>query len=119
MPKCSIEINKLQVYAYHGVLSQENRIGNTFEISVTLHFPFTTAMLNDYLSGTLNYAEVISLIKETMKKPSHLLENAIERIRVELLLHYPLITGGKITIAKLTPPIANTQVDSIAVSYEW
>ena len=26
MPKGSIEINKLKVYAYHGVLDQENRI---------------------------------------------------------------------------------------------
>lgn len=119
MSQGSIEINRLQVYAYHGVLAQENRIGNLFEISIKLYYPIQRAMINDNISGTLNYAEIINLIKEVMNKPSHLIENVIERIRVALITNYPLIEGGKITIAKLSPPIANTQVESVAVSYEW
>jgi dihydroneopterin aldolase len=119
MPTGSIEINRLQLYAFHGVLEQENRVGNLFEISVKLYYPINRAMINDNLSGTLNYAEIINLIKDVMSKPSHLIENVIERIRVALVNNYPLIEGGKITIAKLSPPIANTQLESVAVSYEW
>ncbi len=119
MPKGSIEINKLKVYAYHGVLDQENRIGNDFNVSIKLYYPISRAMINDSLSGTINYAEVIDIIKSTMKTPSHLIENVIERIRIAILNRFPLIEGGVISIEKLSPPIANSQLESVAVTYEW
>lgn len=119
MPRGSIEIKKLRVYAYHGVLEQENRIGNNFDVSIKLYYPISRAMVNDNLTGTLNYAEAIDIIKTTMQTPSLLIENVIERIKLALLNRFPLIEGGKIKIEKLSPPIANTQVESVSVSYEW
>lgn len=119
MPRGYISINKLKIYAYHGVLDQENRVGNNFLVSVKLYYPISRAMINDNLSGTLNYAEAINLIKNIMKTPSHLIENVIERIRISLTNQYPLIEGGVITIEKLSPPIPNTQLESVAVTYEW
>ncbi|MBQ7854239.1 MAG: dihydroneopterin aldolase [Muribaculaceae bacterium] len=119
MPRGCIEINKLKVYAYHGVLDQEHRVGNNFLVSVKLYYPILNAMKNDNLSGTLNYAEVIETIQNIMKTPSHLIENVIERIRASLALQYPLIEGGTITIEKLSPPIPNTQIESVAVTYKW
>lgn len=119
MTRGYIEINKLRIFAHHGVHEQEGRIGNTFEVSIILYYPINNAMVNDNISGTINYADVIQIIKQAMTKPSNLLENVIERIRVTLLNNYPLIEGGKIKIAKLSPPITNTQVESVAVGYEW
>lgn len=119
MPRGYISINKLKIYAYHGVLDQENRVGNNFLVSVKLYYPILSAMKNDNLSGTLNYAEVIETIQNIMKTPSRLIENVIERIRASLALQYPLIKGGTITIEKLSPPIPNTQIESVAVTYEW
>ena len=119
MPRGCIAINKLKIYAYHGVLDQENRVGNNFLISAKLYYPISRAMINDSISGTLNYAETIEIIKNAMKTPSHLIENVIERIRIALITQFPLIEGGCITIEKLSPPIPNTQVESVAVSYEW
>lgn len=114
-----IEINKLRLYAYHGVLEQEHRVGNEFEVSVKLIYPFDTAMNNDNISGTLNYARVIDIIKNEMLIHSNLLEHVIKRIRTSLVTQYPQIKGGSITIAKLSPPIANTQLDSVAITYKW
>lgn len=119
MPKGFIEINNLRVYAHHGVLKQENRIGNYFDISIKLHYPISRAMINDNLAETLNYAEVIDVVKNTMQTPSHLIENVIERIKKTLLVRFPLIEGGQIKIEKLSPPIANSQLKSVAIIYEW
>lgn len=119
MPTGFIEINNLRIYAYHGVLKQENRIGNYFDISMKLRYPISRAMINDSLAETLNYAEVIDIIKTTMQTPSHLIENVIERIKKTLLARFPLIESGQIKIEKLSPPIANTQLQSVAVIYEW
>lgn len=114
-----IEINKLKIYAHHGLMSQEYRIGNDYEVSLRLLYPIDIAMNNDNISGTLNYAEVIRIVTHEMGVPSNLLENVIKRIHTKLTTQYPLIQGGRITIAKLTPPIANVQIESVAVSYKW
>lgn len=119
MPIGIIEIKKLRVYAYHGVLEQENRIGNNFDVSVKLYYPLSRAMINDNLSGTLDYAEAINIIKNTMHTSSQLIENVIERIKIALINRFPLIEGGEIKIEKLSPPVANTQVESVAVCYKW
>lgn len=119
MARGCININKLRVYAFHGVLDQESRVGTVYYVSVKIYYPIANAMTNDNLSVTLNYAEAIELIKNTMVTPSNLLENVIERLRVALLSRFPLIEGGAITIEKLSPPIANTQLESVSVSYEW
>ena len=119
MAKGSIEIKKLKIYAFHGVLDQEHRVGNNFLVSIKLYYPISRAMINHNLSGTLNYAEVIDVIKNVMKTPSHLIENVIERIRITLVTRFPLIEGGVISIEKMSPPIANTQIESVAVTYEW
>lgn len=119
MPQGIIEINKIRIYAHHGVIAQEHRVGNEFEVSAKLIYPIETAMSNDNISGTLNYAKVIEIIKSEMATPSNLLEHVIKRIHTSLITQYPLIKGGSITIAKLSPPIPNTQVTSVAVTYEW
>ncbi len=119
MSKGAIEINKLRIYAHHGVLDQENRVGNDFLVSLKVYYPISRAMVNDNLTGTMNYAEAIEIIKNVMKTPSHLIENVIERIRIALLNRFPLIEGGTIKIEKLSPPIASTQVESVSVIYEW
>ena len=34
-----IEITRLRLHAFHGVLEQERRVGNDFEVSVTVGYP--------------------------------------------------------------------------------
>ncbi|MDE7032774.1 MAG: dihydroneopterin aldolase, partial [Muribaculaceae bacterium] len=56
MPSATIEINRLKVYAYHGVGDQETKVGNDFEVSVHLEYPCDYAMKTDRLGFTLSYA---------------------------------------------------------------
>ena len=41
MAKGSIEIKKLKIYAFHGVLDQEHRVGNNFLVSIKLYYPIS------------------------------------------------------------------------------
>lgn len=118
MPSGTIEINRLRVYAHHGVMEQERLVGNTFEVTVHLRYPISRAMTTDNISNTLDYSMAIELIHNVMRQPSLLLENVVERLRIELLKNFPLIEGGVITVAKLSPPISK-EVASVAVRYEW
>ena len=114
----TIEINGLRIFARHGVMEQERAVGNMFEVTVHLRYPMDAALCHDSLDGTLNYAEGVALIKEEMDKPSALLEHVGYRIKKSFETHYPLIKGGSIRLAKLTPPIS-CELDSVAVKIEW
>lgn len=102
-----ITIDGLRLQAHHGVLEQERRVGNTFEISLRINVPSSDrAAVTDDLSLTVNYAEIISIIKYEMRTPSHLIENVAFRIARAVRTRFgALIESGEITVAKLAPPI--------------
>ncbi len=113
-----IEINRLRLKAFHGVTDQERRVGNLFEVTVRLSYPIEQAMATDEISRTLDYAEAVEIIKQTMAVPSRLLENVAARLKEALISRFPLIQGGKISISKISPPVS-AQVESVTVSYRW
>ena len=118
--KTTIEINALKMHAHHGVLSQENTVGNTFEVSLSIETDIQpSAYIEDRLDGTINYAHLIGIIKHEMAIPSALLENVAYRIKKAVLEAYPQTASGSIKIAKLLPPIANTELESVAVRISW
>ncbi len=114
----TIEVNRLRLRAFHGVFVQERILGNDFEVTIRLKYPIDTAMLSDNLADTLNYARVVDLVKEQMQIPSQLLEHVVGRIKTALCAEFPLLKGGYICLAKLTPPIKG-HIQSVSVSIEW
>ena len=118
MPTAIIEINKLQVYAYHGVSEQERQVGNDFEVSVRLEYSCDHAMITDRIDFTINYADVVNVVIEEMSHPSQLLENVTYRIYTELLRRFPRILGGVVVVTKLHPPL-KYQMDSASFTYRW
>lgn len=119
MSKAVISIEGLRIRANHGVFSQETLVGNVFEVSLRLSYPpANEAMADDDLGHSLNYAEVIEIVKREMAMPSKLLEHVVGRIRAAILEAYPAIDGGEITVRKLTPPVS-AQLDSVGFTYSW
>lgn len=114
----TIEIERLRLYAYHGVLKQEQTVGNYFEVSIRLEYPFEHALLSDALEDTLNYASVCDIIKAEMTTPSKLLEHVAGRIIRHVTESFPEITAGWIKISKMNPPIP-MQMQSCSVEVKW
>ena len=94
----------MKFYAYHGVLEQERRVGNTFVVDLTLTAPLGKAVQSDQLEDTINYAEVYELTKQEMNIPSQLLEHVAGRICRALRHHFPQIEQIEIRVSKLNPP---------------
>lgn len=103
----TIVIDGLRFRAFHGVLEQERKIGNVFEVSVSLKYPRALkALESDDVADTLNYAEAISIIRSVMSEPSALLEHVAGRIHKALIDAFPGIESGRIIVSKLAPPVA-------------
>lgn len=114
----TIEIDRLRIYARHGVMPQENTVGNLFEITLRFCYDAPRAIALDDLNGTVNYAEAVAIIAEVMKQPSKLLEHLCGRIRDTIMKRWPMISSGNVKVTKLSPPIP-FQMAGVSVSLTW
>ena len=101
-----ITIEKLKVYAYHGVYENEKKDGQVFYISARLHLDVRKASRNDDLSKTVNYDSVAHLIDDTVRSEKYdLIETVAENVATEILLKFPQIRTVDVKISKPEAPI--------------
>ncbi len=113
-----IDIEGLRIHAHHGALERERHVGNLFEVTLRLYYDATSAMESDYIHDALNYAEVCAMVGEAMAEPSDLIENVVWRIKNALCDEFPTITAGRITLAKIHPPVS-IPMQRVAFTLEW
>lgn len=98
-------VKKLRIYAFHGVLPQENVVGAYFTIDISIDTDFNRAMATDELDGTISYADICDTVKQEMAITSKLLEHVAGRICNALFSRFPSATKVKICITKENPPM--------------
>lgn len=118
MIKTTIELNNLRVFSHHGVSPQECECGNDYSVTLHVVYPAHAAAVSDDLGGTVDYSEAVELIKFEMDQPASLLEHVAWRIREALIKRWPKIESGRLTVAKLSPPIS-AELASAAITMEW
>lgn len=118
MESLTIKIDRLRLYARHGVMEQERVVGNEFEVSVELRCANPKAGADDCIASTINYADVITTVEREMAVTSQLLEHAAWRIRRALSHDFPQTVGGSVTVTKLTPP-CGVEVAGVGVTLTW
>ncbi len=98
-------IKGLRLYAFHGVMEQEQKVGAYFTIDSEIETDFSKAMLTDELEGTISYANVFNVIKHEMSIPSKLIEHVAGRIARSLLQQFPQANSVWLRILKENPPM--------------
>lgn len=101
-----IHIERLRVYARHGVLPQERTVGADFFVTLTAEVDTgMEALAGDRLEGTVSYADLCADIRRLMQQPACLLEHLAYRMARALLGDYPRILSLTLRIDKQTPPV--------------
>lgn len=101
-----IYLNELQFYGYHGVLPEENRIGQRFIVNLVIESDLQEAGKKDDLAMTINYADVYGDCKQVMEEERYdLIEAVAERLAFVLLGKYNLIQRVTVKVIKPDPPI--------------
>ncbi len=100
-----IELKEMTFHAYHGVLEQERKVGNSYFVDLKLYFDFNKALNSDNLNDTINYASIYEIVKTEMLISSNLIEHVAGRIIKHLQKKFPIITEIEIRLAKKNPPI--------------
>lgn len=127
MESFTVELRDVKVFARHGVMDQERRVGNDFSVSVSLRFDAAgfikaSQVASDgcsLLDQTVNYAVLADIIRREMAVPSALLESVALRIAaaVRTSIAVPLL-GGRVEIVKQTPPLG-LKCGGASVVYEF
>lgn len=113
--KCSyILLENIQLFAHHGVLEQETKVGNYFVVNVKLKVDLSKAAETDDVEDTISYADVYNIVKREMEQPSKLLEHAAKRIIKGLKNEFSEIDEVEVKLSKLNPPMG-AQLDAASV----
>ena len=101
-----IKIRDLEIYGHHGVMKEENVLGQKFLVSLALYTDTRAGGESDNLADSVNYAEVSYLVKEQMEKETYrLIEAAAENVADAILLAYPQIKMVHVIVSKPGAPI--------------
>lgn len=113
-----ITISNLEIFAYHGVLKEENALGQKFLVSAELYTDILEAVKEDDISKSINYASVCKEMEAFLKEHTFkLIETTAERLAKHLLETYPRIERIKLEIKKPWAPILMT-LDTVSVIIE-
>ncbi|WP_449255235.1 dihydroneopterin aldolase [Bosea sp. (in: a-proteobacteria)] len=104
-----ILIEQLDIYAYHGFFSEEERLGQRFVIDLVLDVDLRAAAASDRLADTVDYGRAVAIVSEVFTARRYqLLESAARAVALALFEAFPPITAVAVTLRKPAPPIPAT-----------
>lgn len=100
-----IYLEDVRIYAYHGVLPEENIIGTYYILNAELHTDLWKAATSDDLHDTISYADINNILHGEMKIKSKLLEHVAGRIITKIHDSFAQVDYIKLKITKTAPPM--------------
>ncbi|MCB0472176.1 MAG: dihydroneopterin aldolase [Flavobacteriaceae bacterium] len=100
-----IKVRNIRLYAYHGCLDEEGKIGSEYRVDLCVKADLSTSAKTDKLSDTVDYVHLNRIVKEEMSIRTKLLETVAEKILVRILRELPMVKKATVEISKLNPPI--------------
>lgn len=90
----------------HGFYPEEEILGNDFSIDIYISVNTSRAAMMDDLGATVNYETVYLMVQAEMRKSAQLIETLADRIINRITEFYDKISGIKLIIRKLNPPLS-------------
>ncbi|MYL60652.1 dihydroneopterin aldolase [Virgibacillus halodenitrificans] len=101
-----IVLKNLQFYGYHGLLPEENKLGQRFQVDVDLYADLKKPGETDAMGDSIHYGHAYEVIQQIVEgEPYNLIEAVAEKIANELLRSFTLLSACTIKVIKPDPPI--------------
>lgn len=114
-----IRLNEMVFYGYHGVLPEEQTLGQRFVVDVEMRLDLRPAGEADDLGSTVNYSEVYSAVAKVVTGPPfHLIEAVADRIANGILADHPSVASVLVRVRKPHVPLAGAVLASAEVCIE-
>lgn len=103
-----IELQQVRLQAFHGVYEGEKKTGSAYELNVKVSYEEGDSTFDD-LKNTINYVEILEIVKQRMRVPAGLLEKVADDIIRTIRQRYPFTKEISISVYKLEAPVENFQ----------
>jgi len=100
-----IKVENIKVYAYHGCLEEEAKIGSDYRVDIEIKADLKKSSQSDKIKDTVSYVDLNLIVKEEMHIRSELLEHVARRIQDRILDEIPMVSKVITAVSKLNPPI--------------
>jgi dihydroneopterin aldolase/2-amino-4-hydroxy-6-hydroxymethyldihydropteridine diphosphokinase len=113
-----INIKNLEVFAKHGLIPEENVLGQKFVISAALFIDLRNAGMTDDFTKTLDYGGICRVIKSFIEENTYgLIEAAAEHLVEMLLIDNPTLQRVWLEIKKPWAPVA-AHLETVSIEIE-
>ena len=100
-----IKLKNIRLYAYHGCLIEEGKIGSDYRVDVTVKSNLLKSARTDSLSDTVDYVHLNKIVKEEMAIRAKLLETVAQRILARIFKEILVVKKATVAVSKINPPI--------------
>ncbi len=108
-----MEVNGIRVYAYHGCLTEETRIGGNFRVDVSVEGDLVLAETSDRLEHAVDYSRVTAIVMEQMVLRADLIEHVAHRILNALKSEWDPALRWRVRLVKERPPINGDVAEAV------
>ena len=109
-----IHLEGVKLYAYHGCMEEESRIGSDYEVELVVWADLKKSAQSDALKDTVDYVLLNRVVTEEMAVRAKLLEVVAQRILTRVFKDEPRVSKAKVKVTKMSPPI-NGDVERVSV----
>ncbi|ARV15612.1 dihydroneopterin aldolase [Polaribacter sp. SA4-12] len=110
-----IQVNNIKLYAFHGCLDEEAKIGSEYSVDVEIKADLKKSSKTDNLVDTVDYVHLNHIVKEEMAIRSKLLEEVAQRILDRTFKEIPMVKKAKVSVAKINPPIGGNVEEVVII----
>tara|TARA_R110002050_G_scaffold110427_5_gene222649 strand:- start:3322 stop:3687 length:366 start_codon:yes stop_codon:yes gene_type:complete len=109
-----IAVEGIRLYAYHGCLEEEGKIGTDYEVAVFVWGDISASYESDDLHHTMDYVSINRIVQDHVSTRAKLIETVAQRISDSIFAEMPKVKKLKIKLSKLNPPI-NGDVKKVSI----
>jgi dihydroneopterin aldolase len=110
-----IKVNNIKLYAFHGCLDEEAKIGSEYSVDVKIKADLKKSAKTDELSDTVDYVHLNHIVKEEMAIRSKLLEEVAQRILNRFFKEIRMVQKATVSVSKLNPPIGGNVKEVVII----
>ena len=111
----TIQVNNIKLYAFHGCLDEEAKIGSEYKVDVEVKADLKKSSKTDALIDTVDYVHLNLIVKEEMAIRSKLLEEVAQRILDRIFREISMVKKAKVSVAKINPPIGGNVEEVVII----
>ena len=113
-----LRLMNLVFHAYHGLLPEEERLGQRFEVDVELLLDLAAAARADEPQLTVDYTDALALVEQIVtQRRFGLVEALAEALAEGIRQRFSTLEGVIIRVRKPNPPVSTT-FDGLEVEIE-